>query len=450
MKFNLNLKSIDLYGVPFYFSLFNNSLYKSNTGGIMSLLTIISFIVSFLYFSKDFYLRQNPKITFQQEIKSKFQSHNISNDNIFLSLNFLDSNLNSFDYKSYFKVLPIVFNFNFTSVDNFLNLNLIPFKNCSQYNSLSLHMDKDLDFRDNLCFDLNNISLSGYWGEEILSYAQIILNPCKNDINLNITCKSNEEILDKIQKGVFFTLFTNSYYTIPLDQLNPFKISSTLYYGQIDKNIGKSYNFFYKRGTILQDNGLLFQNELEYSLLGIDSVNIDTFSLSELNESTSFVNFNLFSSQKIENFGIIYSKVQETFANIGGILNLIILVFSNIAIVITKYQRNLDIISKIFDFNGFNDDESLKEIISSKMINSQRRNFIKLSLNRRKKKSNLTNENINGNNLKVEFWNNRDSQINQVNDPENFSKDINSNGPIIDNCIESKDKIKKEFDLGRY
>jgi hypothetical protein len=107
MKYSSYLKYLDLYGIPYNFTLFNESLYKSTIGGIMTIITLISFVLSFLYFSKDFYLRQNPNFILQQEIKPSFDSFNISEDSIFFSINLYDIYDNIIDYPQYFEITAI-------------------------------------------------------------------------------------------------------------------------------------------------------------------------------------------------------------------------------------------------------------------------------------------------------------------------------------------------------
>jgi hypothetical protein len=61
----------------------------------MSILTVFCLIISFIYFSKDFYLRQNPIIIVQLEIFPVLPLYEIANDNIFLAYKIVDSNGNN-------------------------------------------------------------------------------------------------------------------------------------------------------------------------------------------------------------------------------------------------------------------------------------------------------------------------------------------------------------------
>jgi hypothetical protein len=235
--------------------------------------------------------------------------------------------------------------------------------------------------KNNICFDLNGMNLNGYWGQDIVNFIEIKLSTCINRTNSNVTCKSYEEIIAKIKSNIFVSLYTNNYYMMSSDHNNPLKVVSSLSYYRILNNIGKFYRFYYKERKIDQDMGIIFEQINSYQVLGIDSIESDIFTIESINNQTNFLIIDFFPSKNTETFKVRYIKVQEAFANIGGILNLITLVFSNIAIIVTKYERNLDIINKIFDFNGFENKERLNEIIKGQLIEIKRRDKIKIIKN---------------------------------------------------------------------
>jgi hypothetical protein len=393
MKYYGYVKYIDLYGIPCNFTLFNETLTRSTFGGLMTILTIISFVLSFLYFSKDFYLRINPNLLVQHEILPTFPSYNITNDEIFLSLNFVDNNDMIVDYTGYFEFSAYYFKFNHSFKDLIEYRGEIPIKNCSDYNNQKTKIVDASKLRNSICYDFNNMTIDGYWSQDILYYFDVRLVPCVNRTDSSIICKSLQEIINKVKSGIFISIYTSSYYLMTSDQNYPLKEASSLSYIQIDQKNGKYYNYYYKKGTVIQDTGILFQSIYNYTLLGMDYMIGDSYSINDIEEKTTFLIFNLFPSKTRETFYLKYVKIQEAFANIGGILNVITLVFSNIAILFTKYERNFDILNKIFDFNGFDKNETIKELIKQQFKIIKRKNKKKKSSNKNLNTKVVLNEN---------------------------------------------------------
>ena len=85
------LKTIDFYGSSYNFTLFKQPLYKTSTGGFFTILTIISFVLSFIFFSQDFYLRINPHYINQQILKESYPLYNFTEEsNVLMVLGIQD------------------------------------------------------------------------------------------------------------------------------------------------------------------------------------------------------------------------------------------------------------------------------------------------------------------------------------------------------------------------
>jgi hypothetical protein len=79
------LRELDFYGIPFNFTLFNNSVYKTPIGGFISLLTLACFVLCFIYFTTDFYMRQNPRYIDQEEYDISDPFYEIIDNSIFVA-----------------------------------------------------------------------------------------------------------------------------------------------------------------------------------------------------------------------------------------------------------------------------------------------------------------------------------------------------------------------------
>ena len=71
----------------------------------------------------------------------------------------------------------------------------------------------------------------------------------------------------------------------------------------------------------------------------------------------------MFINNDVETFVVNYIKIQEIFANIGGILNSIYLFFTIITSIFNIHERDMKIVNHLFDFTDFNGDNNLDKII---------------------------------------------------------------------------------------
>ena len=223
-----------------------------------------------------------------------------------------------------------------------------------------------------ICVSLDNLTLGGYWDGHYIDYVSISLIPC---INGSATvCKSIEEINNKVDnEDLSFILYTNSYYIKFSDKDYDHPLQNTLnyFYMPLDSETMKYSNIFYKNGTVTQDMGIIMTMRKSQSVLGVDSSNANFNLVKNIKSDSNIAYYNIYMSRKSETFVIIYIKLQETFANIGGILSLISLVCSNISMFFNNHERNLEIENKMFDFTDFDEESKFKNLIEKKNIKKE-------------------------------------------------------------------------------
>ncbi len=61
------IKTLDIYGTIFNFTIYQHSKYKSILGGVVSLFTVTWLVLIIYYFGIDFYTRDNPRILSQEK-----------------------------------------------------------------------------------------------------------------------------------------------------------------------------------------------------------------------------------------------------------------------------------------------------------------------------------------------------------------------------------------------
>ncbi len=360
------LKEFDFFGLPYNFTLFNRPVYKTYLGGVMSVFTLVSFLLCFIYFTTDFYMRQNPRYINQIEYQPSFPFYNTSQEFVFLAMRIEDDNANPIEWKEY---LDVEFVYNVLKTDSAspttdlqdqtkvlerINCNYIDFKKMNIYSTR--------DYSSFSCVDLRNLSLGGAWQAESIKYLSFKVSVCKNTTTNR--CKSLDQIYKFFNNSEpkYLTLYTNSYSLDFSKFHNPLNIDEGLFYFTFSNSIRKYVNFYYKEVNVYEDTGIVSPAITNYSILAVDRVENDNFHF-VLTEDSTFIQGSLYLTNKKEIFKIIYLKLQEALANVGGILNFIFIFFGKISGFFNEHERTLNIINELYDFSEFSNPEKLEEII---------------------------------------------------------------------------------------
>ena len=182
-------KKIDLYGIPYSFTVFNELLYKTATGGTMTILTILLNAFCFYYFGKDFYNRQNPAFVSQASKSEDYQKFNISKDDLLMAIRVEDADSNPYNITGIFQIEAYYKGY---EVKN--NTSILIFKksmdkiNCGEINSTNMRLNTKKDLKKMECLKFNNTVLGGYYDGDFTYYLQITLKPCINSTSNNNSC----------------------------------------------------------------------------------------------------------------------------------------------------------------------------------------------------------------------------------------------------------------------
>ena len=362
------LEMCDIYGLPYNFTLFDKPVFKTNVGGAMSLLTIVFFVLSMWYFGQDFFKRRNPHYINQKSIEKSYPKYQISNQNLVIAIAIHDSNSDPVDYSNYFRIETIYNNVTSTK-NNQIYRTSIGVRDCKLIDFTAMRLSTDRVINEKTtCLDLDNMLLGGYNDQDWYYNIEINVLPCFNLTN-KTNCASFDKVKDYIhENGVYLSILSNSYYTELTDYENPLKLHLFEVSGTIDTNIGKYNEIYYKEASIKSDMGILTDQSKNYSVFGIDIVYNDFNTLypplNNPSNQTIFVANTIFFLNSVETYVVNYIKIQEIFANIGGILNVISLFFSIIASVFNVHLRDIKVINHLFDFVNFDDDNALDKIIN--------------------------------------------------------------------------------------
>ena len=185
------LEAIDIYGVPFNFTINNKLQHTTYIGGLLTIITIICLLESVVYFGQDFYLRQNPLFFNSRTQLQNYPIYDLTSDNFMFGFRIEDNNRNLWNESHYFSFKVTYNNYttiahpNGTYTPNGLITNL-NFSLCNKDLLINLGFDVFLDSKNFYCVDFNNsspISIGGYWDSNITKYIDVQLVLCSQDPN---------------------------------------------------------------------------------------------------------------------------------------------------------------------------------------------------------------------------------------------------------------------------
>jgi hypothetical protein len=339
------ITKIDLFGQGIELRI--DKLVKSQTlfGGLLTIIMIILLFFMFFFSSQDVLYHTNPQISLEQQINSQMSPIFLDGNTMPISIS-LTLNGNFALYK------PEYFNYYFSLryglttaeslTEEFFNLtqcrkDLFPMVTQEAYDKLNIDQ--------NLCVDGQNITLSGGWSDEYISYISIRIAICTGSDN----CAPYEEIVDYVKSNTFFwNLYYMNTNVNPQNYTDPISYNLVNYYKLIKLGSYKLTELYIRPQTLKSDGGFIFKSNIYTDTVAFDYDNYDD---SSLDDSLTLVDFQIYLSANKFIYHRNYMKIQEVLASVGGLANLLRIAFLLICYVFSIVKRDEIILNKIFEFD---------------------------------------------------------------------------------------------------
>lgn len=339
------ITKIDIFGQGIDLRI--DKLIKSKTlfGGILTILMLMLLFSMFFVSSQDVLNHTNPNISVEQQIISESPPIYLDSNTMPISIS-LTVNGNMALYKpEYFDYFFSV-RYGETTAESleevFYNLtqcrkDLFPMVTQEAYDKLN--MDQ------NLCVDGQNVTLSGGWSEKYISYLSIRIAVCTDPQR----CASYQEIEDYIKTNTFYwNLYYMNTNVNPQDYETPISYNLVNYYKLIKLGSYKLSEVFIRPQTLKSDGGFIFETNIYTESLAFD---FEIYDDSAIDDSQTLVEFNLYLSTNKFIYHRKYKKIQEVLANVGGLANLLRILFVIICYIFSIVKRDEIILNKIFEFD---------------------------------------------------------------------------------------------------
>jgi hypothetical protein len=260
---------------------------------------------------------------------------------------------------------------------------------------------------------------------------QVLL--CNNNTRENLTekCKSREIIEETISTLYFNILYPDVFIDVK-NSTSPINKIIKLEYFSLSTKMSKMLMYNLQDIIIKSDFGIIFNEEPE-EIHQLAFLNLDKDYNIQTGENLDYIfDCGFFLSNIVTTYNRTYIKLQYIFANLGGIIQIVLLAINIIFGQILKKKFNVKILNNLFDF----DDEnvpitkihlSVKKIPivdRQNIINNESRNFFGINMDIKKNGDSSKDEEF-----KSVFKNDQKSE---------YSGDIKSNVKLTLNNFKSK------------
>jgi hypothetical protein len=353
------LQSLDFFGPPFNFTLFNEEKYKTSIGGFFSLVSFIVSIVFLFIIGSEFFFRENPNFNISNEKPNNYDYITVSKNDFLVAWKITDKNGNKVDITG--KIYPFIYYFNVhkTSLSNkILNSEKVELSYSTCNVTTKSEYDSLWDFNNYYCINYDNYKFGGDLENDQSYYFGIYLSYCEdgNDYSSsNSKCLSLETVKSIAKKGWNFEFVYPEYYFKPNDEGNPLKISYSKYSYQLSINLQKKDKFIFHKIISRDDQGFLFSSIKEtykYALHSHEYQYIlkDDKELFEEKQETSFYDLTFFFTKDISRCNRSFMKIPDLTAMVGTLIKIEIFFFSLLSNFFGKILREVDIVQRYISF----------------------------------------------------------------------------------------------------
>ena len=432
MKLKDKLLYFDIYSKTASFYYNNQEKIGSKFGLFLTILHVIAALIIIIYYLIIAFQRSELKEYQSSTYAKDMPMINIDSNNLFFAFGLEDPATSNryIDETIYYPQILFIDRFKINGEFQ-INEKELEYDRCKEedFGLNYQHFLNKGELNNSYClknFDYN-LTLTGGYKYEKMTYISIKIFPCKNDTNNNYHCKPPKVINSYLTSG-YFSIMIKDLGLNPSNYSNPVIPTLQKLFTTIDRRLYK--NFFIKFGITEIDTDIGFFNEnihKEKYLKYRESSDYFFFrEEQEINDGNDEIcTIQLALDETITVQTRKYTKIADIFPQLGGYMNLIYILFSFFSILINQFNLELKIINAIFNFN-------LKENKMVFKLSSFNLNSLKVTnLN----KSVIMTSHKNLENFKFDF-----NKIRNKNKNKNNEKNDNNNSCASNNLDNSDSK----------
>lgn len=368
IRSNRFIYTFDIFGQSLNLHLFGNEKYKTLTGGIFGLISLLLIIAVNIYFLLDVLNRKTMTIVFNED-NSKIPMNNLSDIPIMMTLT--DTSGKPLKSEGLISLDVKMLNYKRYDTGNGttqFRLEVLPLQveQCNFSKHFSDFPEFFTKFRVEYFYCIPpgkyNITIFGRYGDTLNGWSNLAIYVNKCNAKLGQTCFNQtyiEAALSNPVLNVNMLSYGINHYNF--SSPNSYKLDTAVF--PLSSTLLKSYNYMIRQVLYNTDIGFVLEDQQTEQFYTYHSQTVDV----DLNSNVYLKSDNSIGYLIIRNFDTIsnyyraYMKVQTMMASIGGLVKSIMVIFQIICHLIIRKMMFLDISNQIFHYN-LNEEPSIKPI----------------------------------------------------------------------------------------
>ena len=447
----MNYLDFDIYSKTIGF--FYNDKEKLGTifGFVLTIIYILISLFLFIFYTISTIKKSNIKVHDSVLYQKEVPEMNINSDTFYFAFgveNYLTGYTRFIDETIYYPKVFYVKKIKEGSIFKEIEEKPLTIERCisDKFGKDYQHLIVKEELNNSYCINNFNLTLSGNFKYDKLSYIKINIYPCVNTTENNNHCKSRN-IIDSFLSRTFISLLVKDIGLEPMNYSYPIIPLVQDLYVSIDKSYFRDFAIFFRISEIQTDEGLFYEKLHKKRYLNYQKTTQGIYNRDKNNfyngESMCEVQLRMSDDIRIQKRS--YRKMSEVFSITGGYMQLLSTVFSIITFLINKIGNEVEIVNGLFYFYPKKRKIGLKHYIKKSSIDSNINNN-KHILSHNIKNSN---EDLDIKDNSYLFSHNNNFYKENIND--NCSQSINiiktKSGKTGDNISKNNNNIKKDSSI---
>ena len=447
----MNYLDFDIYSKTIGF--FYNDKEKLGTifGFVLTIIYILISLFLFIFYTISTIKKSNIKVHDSVLYQKEVPEMNINSDTFYFAFgveNYLTGYTRFIDETIYYPKVFYVKKIKEGSIFKEIEEKPLTIERCisDKFGKDYQHLIVKEELNNSYCINNFNLTLSGNFKYDKLSYIKINIYPCVNTTENNNHCKSRN-IIDSFLSRTFISLLVKDIGLEPMNYSYPIIPLVQDLYVSIDKSYFRDFAIFFRISEIQTDEGLFYEKLHKKRYLNYQKTTQGIYNRDKNNfyngESMCEVQLRMSDDIRIQKRS--YRKMSEVFSITGGYMQLLSTVFSIITFLINKIGHEVEIVNGLFYFYPKKRKIGLKHYIKKSSIDSNINNN-KHILSHNIKNSN---EDLDIKDNSYLFSHNNNFYKENIND--NCSQSINiiktKSGKTGDNISKNNNNIKKDSSI---
>ena len=447
----INYLDFDIYSKTIGF--FYNDKEKLGTifGFVLTIIYILISLFLFIFYTISTIKKSNIKVHDSVLYQKEVPEMNINSDTFYFAFgveNYLTGYTRFIDETIYYPKVFYVKKIKEGSIFKEIEEKPLTIERCisDKFGKDYQHLIVKEELNNSYCINNFNLTLSGNFKYDKLSYIKINIYPCVNTTENNNHCKSRN-IIDSFLSRTFISLLVKDIGLEPMNYSYPIIPLVQDLYVSIDKSYFRDFAIFFRISEIQTDEGLFYEKLHKKRYLNYQKTTQGIYNRDKNNfyngESMCEVQLRMSDDIRIQKRS--YRKMSEVFSITGGYMQLLSTVFSIITFLINKIGNEVEIVNGLFYFYPKKRKIGLKHYIKKTSIDS--------NINNNK---HILSHNIKNSNEDLDIKDNsylfsHKNNFYKENINDNCSQSINiiktKSGKTGDNISKNNNNIKKDSSI---